>query len=64
MEESDAAYLRKAGAYALMQGKLGAFAQILGAAGQGASQSTFGLPSGEDAQIKEADVGAKIGGGL
>jgi hypothetical protein len=44
-EENDASanYLRQAGAYALSQGKIGAFATLLGGAGSAISKSTFGV---------------------
>jgi len=47
-EENDASanYMRQAGAYALSQGKLGAFATLLKGVGQGVSGSGFGLPGG------------------
>lgn len=44
-QEADAQYLRTAGKYALLGGRIGAAATILGAAGS-TSMGTFGLPSG------------------
>lgn len=43
--DASAAYMRQAGAYALSQGKLGAFATLLGAGGKGITGAGFGLPS-------------------
>lgn len=41
--EASAKYMREAGAFALSQGKLGAFASFLGATGKGAGSSSFGI---------------------
>lgn len=44
--DASAAYMRQAGAFALSQGKLGAFATLLGGAGKGVSSSSFGFGGG------------------
>lgn len=52
-EENDAsaAYMRQAGAFALSQGKFGAFANFLKSLGGAASSSSFGMPGSEGGDI-------------
>lgn len=44
--EASAKYMREAGAFALSQGKLGAFATVLGGIGKAAGSSSFGFGGG------------------
>lgn len=65
--EASANYMRQAGAFALSQGKLGAFATLLKGFGQGASKSGFGFPggSGDGTGLHDAeDALSHVGGGF